>query len=109
MMQGPDDDSITTLFNSLYYTIDTFAHSYFQGSPYVMARKNDQKTFFEGLTGRDAAVYLKSKHPGAKEAIIVAAIWNKLTRPLLSAPTKAFNDDIPEEAIKAGTSGKPLM
>ncbi|KAI7782214.1 hypothetical protein LA080_013759 [Diaporthe eres] len=87
-IQGPDDASITSLFNTLFYTINNFVHDYFKGSPYSVARKNDQK----------------SKHPGAKEAIIVAAIWNKLIRPLLSAPTRAFNDMMPEKAIRTGTS-----
>lgn len=107
-IQGPDDASITSLFNTLFYTINNFVHDYFKGSPYSIARKNDQKVFFESLTGSDSTAYLKSKHPGAKEAIIVAAIWNKLIRPLLSAPTKAFSEMMPEYAIRTGTSGKPL-
>lgn len=109
MIQGPDDASITSLFTTLFYTINTFAQSYFQGSPYAAARKNDHKVFFESLTGSDPTVYLKSKHDGAKEAIIVAAIWNKLIRPLLSTPTKAFNDKMPEQAIRNATSGEPLI
>lgn len=105
-IQGPDDASITSLFITLFYTINTFAHDYFKGAPYSIARKNDHRVFFEGLTGSDSTVYLKSKHPGAKEAIVVAAIWNKLIGPLLSAPSRAFIDTIPEKTIKTGTSGK---
>ncbi|KAG6355247.1 hypothetical protein INS49_004329 [Diaporthe citri] len=105
MIQGPDDASITSLFTTLFYTINTFVHEYFKGAPYSMARKNDQKVFFESLTGSDSTAYLKSKQPGAKEAIITAAIWNELIRPLLSAPITAFNETIPEHAIKNHTSG----
>lgn len=109
MIQGPDDASIRGLFTTLFYTINTFAQTYFQGAPYSIARKKDQKVFFEDLTGSNPTVYLKSKHPGVKEAIIVAAIWNALIRPLLSVPTKAFNEMMPEYAIKDRTSGRPLF
>lgn len=109
MIQGLDDEETTNLFMSLYYSINSFANTYFQGAPYSIARKKDQKVFFEGLSAGDSKDYLKSKHPRAKEAIITAAIWNKLIRPLLGAPMRAFNDAMPEYAIRNCTSGEPLL
>lgn len=109
MLQGPDDASITSLFVALFYAINTFVQAYFKGAPYSIARKNDQKVFFEGLVVSDCKVYLKSKHPGAKESIITAAIWNKLISPLLGTPIRAFNKIMPEYTIKTRTSGKPLL
>lgn len=108
MIQGPDDASMTHLFLALFYAINTFVQDYFKGAPYSNARKTDEKAFFESLTGSDCKGYLKSKHPGAKEAIMLAAIWNKLIDYLLSAPIKAFFNSIPETAIRKGTSGKIL-
>lgn len=106
MIQGPDDATVTSLFGLLFYAINTFVQTYFMGAPYVMARKNDQKAFFEALTGSDSIAYLKSKHPGAKESIITAAVWVKLIAALLKAPTRAFIEEMPEWKIKSRTAGK---
>lgn len=106
LTQGPDDASITSLFSLLLYGINTFVQAYFLGYPYLIPRKNDQKEFFESLTGSDCIAYLKSKHPGAKQAIITAAVWVKLIRALLGVPTKAFIEEMPEMKIKRGTAGK---
>lgn len=108
VIQGPDDASIDSLFSALFYAINTFVQDYFKGAPYSNPRKNDQKDFFESLTESDCKGYLKSKHPGAKEAIMLAAIWNKLIDHFLSTPTKAFIHSIPEITIRNGTSGKAL-
>lgn len=108
VIQGPDDASIVELFSGLFYAINTFVQDYFKGAPYSIARRNDEKAFFESLTGSDCKGYLKSKRPGAKEAIMLAAIWNKLINYLLSAPTKAFINSIPEIAIRDGASGNIL-
>lgn len=106
LVQGPDDSSINELFSVLFYSINTFVSDYFKGAPYAQPRKKEQKAFFGSLVGSDCKKYLTSKNRGAKEAIILAAIWNKLTGPLLSAPTKAFVSQIPELSIKAGTKGE---
>lgn len=106
MIQGPDDATITSLFSLLLYAINIFVQAYFMGSPYLLPRKNDQKEFFESLSGSDYIAYLKSKHPGAKQAIITAAIWVKLIRGLLGVPTRAFIEEMPEMKIKSGTAGK---
>lgn len=108
VIQGPDDASIDSLFSALFYAINTFVQDYFKGAPYSIARKNDEKAFFESLTGTDCKGYLKSKHPGAKEAIMMAAIWNKLINLLLRAPIRAFIASIPEAKIRNGTPGKTL-
>lgn len=108
VIQGPDDASIVDLFSALFYAINTFVQDYFKGAPYSIARRNDEKAFFESLTGSDCKGYLKSKHPGAKEAIMLAAIWNKLINYLLSAPTRAFINSIPEITIRDGASGNIL-
>lgn len=107
-IQGPDDATIVDLFSTLFYAINTFVQDYFKGAPYSIARRNDERAFFESLTGIECKGYLKSKHPGAKEAIMLAAIWNKLIDYLLEAPTRAFIDSIPETEIRAGTSGKTV-
>lgn len=106
VIQGPDDASIVGLFLALFYAINTFVQDYFKGAPYSIARRNDERAFFKSLTGSDCKRYLKSKHPGAKEAIMLAAIWNKLIDYLLSAPTRAFINLIPEITIRKGTPGK---
>lgn len=108
VIQGPDDASIIGLFLALFYAINTFVQDYFKGAPYSNPRKSDQKDFFESLTGSDCKGYLKSKHPGAKEAIMLAAIWNKLINYLLRSPTRAFIDSIPEHKIRTGTPGKAV-
>lgn len=41
MIQGPDDSSITALFNALFYAVNTFVSQYFKGAPYAQPRKND--------------------------------------------------------------------
>lgn len=108
VIQGPDDESIVGLFLALFYAINTFVQDYFKGAPYSNPRKNHQKDFFESLTQSDCTAYLKSKHPGAKEAIMLAAIWYKLIDYLLSAPIKAFINSIPEPTIRNGTLGRIL-
>lgn len=106
IIQGPDDASITSLFDALFYEINTFVQAYFKGKPYVNPRKNDDKEFFQSLTGTDYTDYLKLKHPGAKEAMIQAVIWNKLIDHLLKTPTKAFMDDLPEMRFRRRAASK---
>lgn len=105
-IQGPDDATISSLFSLLYYAINTFVQEYFKGSPYAIPRKNDQKVLFEALSGSECIAYLKSKHPGAKEAIVMAMVWVELIKALLREPTKAFVEEMPEIKIKSRTRGK---
>lgn len=109
LIQGPDDSSINQLFSVLFYAVNTFVSDYFKGAPYAQGRKKEQKAFFESLLGSDCKTYLTSKHRGAKEAFILAAVWNKLIDALLSTPTRAFIEKMPERSIKAGTKGRPAF
>ncbi|POS71893.1 hypothetical protein DHEL01_v209712 [Diaporthe helianthi] len=90
-MDGPDDSFITSLFSPLSYSITTFATYNFRGKPYKCPQKAEHKAFFETLTSGDYRDYLTGKHTGAKERIVRALIWNKLTTTLLEAPLEAFN------------------
>ncbi|KAH8777583.1 hypothetical protein F5883DRAFT_517926 [Diaporthe sp. PMI_573] len=104
-MEGPDDTFIMNLFTPLFYSIITFSLAYFKGAPYVTPRRREQKEFFETLTSSDYKLYLTSKHPGAKERIVQAVVWNKLVEELLRLPLRAYLQ-FPEGTIKKFVSGK---
>ncbi|KAG8162449.1 hypothetical protein KVR01_008214 [Diaporthe batatas] len=105
-MEGPDDTFIVGLFSPLFYDILSFSINFFQGAPYVLPRKNEQKEFVQTLAGSDAKLYLASRHTGAKEKIVQAMIWNKLVESLLSVPLKAFIQ-FPEATMKMFITDAP--
>lgn len=90
MAYGPDDKFRQGPVRPVILSHSNLHQQLLQGRVFHH-RKNNQKALFGGLTGSDYKVYIRlSKREGAKEAIIQAAVWNKINDKFLGVPTRVF-------------------